>query len=63
MPGSGINSNNITDMKAYTGAPEFHTSARILIPSLSEYMNPAIPEDFSRDFTNADEIRRIKNLL
>jgi len=63
MPGSGINSNNIVEMRTYTGAVEFHTSARILIPSLSDYMNPDMPEDFSRDFTNAEEIKKIKALL
>lgn len=63
MPGSGINSSNIVDMKNDTGAPEFHTSARILTPSPSTYLNPDIQEDFSRDFTNQDEIRLIKTLL
>lgn len=63
MPGSGINSKNLKEMVAFTGAKEFHTSARILRPSLTEYMNPAIPEDFSQDFTDAEEIRQLKQLL
>lgn len=63
MPGSGINSNNLTEMITYTGAKEFHTSARIMRPSPTEYMNPLIPEDFSQDFTDADEIRKLKQIL
>jgi copper homeostasis protein len=63
MPGSGINSNNLAEMMAYTGAKEFHTSARIMRSSPTEYMNPLIPEDFSQDFTDADEIRKLKQIL
>ncbi|NCT94751.1 MAG: copper homeostasis protein CutC [Chitinophagaceae bacterium] len=63
MPGSGINSHNIADMMQFTGAKEFHGSARILRPSPSEYTNPLIPEDFSQDFTDAVEIRKLKQLL
>ncbi len=63
MPGSGINSNNLGEMVAFTGAKEFHTSARIMRPSQTEYMNPLIPEDFSQDFTDADEIKKLKQIL
>lgn len=63
MPGSGINSNNLAEMMVYTGAKEFHTSARIMRPSPTDYMNPLIVEDFSQDFTNADEIRTLKQIL
>lgn len=63
MPGSGINSTNLAEMMVYTGAKEFHTSARIMRPSPTDYMNPLIVEDFSQDFTNADEIRTLKQIL
>nr|WP_294992971.1 copper homeostasis protein CutC [uncultured Sediminibacterium sp.] len=63
MPGSGINSTNIQEMITYTGAKEFHTSARILRPSQTTYTNTLIPEDFSQDFTDANEIRKLKQLL
>lgn len=63
MPGSGINSTNLAEMVAFTGAKEFHTSARIMRPSQTEYMNPLIPEDFSQDFTDTDEIRKLKQIL
>ena len=63
MPGSGINSSNIEMMRSFTGAAEFHTSARILKESPSTFMNPAMPEDFRQDFTDTAEIQRIKALL
>lgn len=63
MPGSGINSSNIEMMRSFTGATEFHTSARILKDSPSAFMNPAMPEDFRQDFTDTAEIQRIKALL
>lgn len=63
MPGSGINSSNIEMMRSFTGATEFHTSARILKDSPSTFMNPAMPEDFRQDFTDTAEIQRIKQLL
>ncbi|HCT23309.1 MAG TPA: copper homeostasis protein CutC [Chitinophagaceae bacterium] len=63
MPGSGINSSNVAMMREFTGATEFHTSARILKDSPSTFMNPAMPEDFRQDFTDTVEIQRIKQLL
>ena len=63
MPGSGINSSNVAMMREFTGATEFHTSARILKDSPSTFMNPAMPEDFRQDFTDTAEIQRIKQLL
>lgn len=63
MPGSGINSSNIEMMRNFTGATEFHTSARILKESPSTFMNPAMPEDFRQDFTDTAEIQRIKAFL
>lgn len=63
MPGSGINSSNIEEMKNFTGASEFHTSARILQPSPTTFMNPAMEEDFRKDFTDTEEIKKLKKIL
>ncbi len=60
MPGSGLNSDNLATVIA-TGVTEVHTSARILVPSTTQYRNKQIPEDFSIDFVNEEEIRKIKN--
>lgn len=63
MPGSGLKSNNVSELKAYTGATEFHTSARKIIPSSSTFINEKIKEDFSLDFVDAEEIKKIKSLI
>lgn len=39
MPGAGINSNNIQEIAATTGAKNFHSSARISVESKMEYRN------------------------
>ena len=39
MPGAGINSNNIQEIAATTGAKSFHSSARISVESEMEYRN------------------------
>ena len=63
MPGSGLNSSNVASIIATTGVSEVHTSARIRIPSTTLYRNDKIPEDFDLDFTDAEEIRKIKAQL
>ena len=42
MPGCGINSGNLDEILAKTGAVEFHGSASTSIPSLMEYRNESI---------------------
>lgn len=63
MPGSGLNSSNVASIIASTGVSEVHTSARIRVPSTTLYRNDKIPEDFDLDFTDAEEIRKIKAQL
>lgn len=63
MPGSGLNSSNVASIIARTGVSEVHTSARIRIPSTTLYRNEKMPEDFDLDFTDAEEIRKIKAQL
>jgi copper homeostasis protein len=70
MPGSGINSYNITHIALKTGAKEFHLTGRKVIASDMIYMaqnislgaNPDIPE-YSRKVADADMIRSIVNNL
>ncbi|SEM15051.1 copper homeostasis protein [bacterium A37T11] len=40
MVGSGVNADNIATLAAYTGASEFHTSAKGAVPSHMTYQNP-----------------------
>ena len=63
MPGSGINSSNISEICQFTKAIEFHSSARIMKPSLFRSVNPEITEELSFDFTEAEEIVAMKKLL
>jgi copper homeostasis protein len=63
MPGSRLKSSNVLELKKYTGAIEFHTSARKLIPSTSLFINKNIPEDYSIDFVDVEEIQKIKTVL
>ncbi len=60
MPGSGLNSANVATIIQTAGVSEVHTSARIRIPSTTQYRNEKMPEDFDLDFVDAEEIRKIK---
>jgi copper homeostasis protein len=62
MPGSGLNSMNLTEILK-TGVSEVHTSARTIIHSQTLYRNERIPEDFDLDFVNADEIKALQKIL
>lgn len=57
MPGAGINSENILDLKNKTGATEFHFSASKKIVDKTE------PFDLSRTVTDEEEVSRIVKLL
>lgn len=63
MPGSGLNSSNVASIIRTAGVSEVHTSARIRIPSTTQYRNEKISEDFELDFVDAEEIRKIKAQL
>ena len=63
MPGSGVRSNNILELKEKTGAEEFHTSARTLVKSNMQFINESMKEDLSTYFANENEIREILRLL
>ncbi|MDR0758385.1 MAG: copper homeostasis protein CutC [Tannerella sp.] len=43
MPGCGVRENNIARIERETGATEFHTSARSLLPSRMTYRNENVP--------------------
>lgn len=60
MPGSGLNSANVATIIQTAGVSEVHTSARIRIPSTTQYRNEKMPEDFDLDYVDAEEIRKIK---
>lgn len=63
MPGSGLKSSNVKHIIDTSGVSEVHTSARIRIPSSTEFRNPLMPEDFDIDFVDANEIKKIKSII
>ncbi len=63
MPGSGVHSDNIIALAEQTGAKEFHTSARILSDSKMSFINPAMNENLEVVVTDADEVKKIVELL
>lgn len=63
MPGSGVRSNNLDALISYTGAVEFHSSARQYRPSPMQHTNSGMQEDIQNLSIDADEIIRMKDLL
>lgn len=63
MPGSGINSKNIIKIAQYTGATEFHSSARNFIESKMQFSQPSMNEQLNSVNLNADEVCSIINAL
>ena len=63
MPGSGVRSSNIAFLKSFTGASEFHSSARIQVPSGMEFISTGIKEENSTTLVNKAEILHIKTVL
>ncbi|MEX1202287.1 MAG: copper homeostasis protein CutC [Ferruginibacter sp.] len=57
MPGSGVNAQNIATISALTGATEFHSSARIHIPSAMSFNQPSMKEELFSFGVNVDEIK------
>lgn len=60
MPGSGVRSNNIKQLAAYTGAKELHSSARKNIASQMEFVNAGMEETLYNISVDEDEVRKMK---
>lgn len=63
MPGGGVRSNNISDIAEYTNATEFHSSARIQVPSGMDYILQGIKEDLAVPGVETAEIIKMKTAL
>jgi copper homeostasis protein len=63
MPGSGINSKNIVEIAQYTGAKEFHSSARNFIESKMQFSQSTMNEQLTSVNLNADEVISIIKAL
>ncbi len=70
MPGSGINEENIQDIRDKSGAMEFHLTGKKTVESKMQFRKQGIfmgglkeiPE-YSINITDAERIRKIVNLL
>jgi len=63
MPGGGVRAEGIVGLAEATGAREFHTAARVTIPSMMQYVNPAMDEQLTSVAVHSDEIRQMRTLL
>lgn len=65
MPGCGVNEENVADLARFTGAKEFHMSARKRFDSAMEYRNcdvsmggTVIIDEFKNDITVAERVEK-----
>jgi copper homeostasis protein len=63
MPGSGIRSSNVIHIANKTGAKEFHTSARILVDSKMQFINPDMKEKLISPLLDEREVKEIMECL
>jgi len=63
MPGSGVRSNNISQLAEYTNARSFHSSARKVNDSAMIFQNIEMTESLTHTTIDADEVRALKNQL
>ncbi|MCC6289264.1 MAG: copper homeostasis protein CutC [Chitinophagaceae bacterium] len=59
MPGSGVRADNIFNLAKQTQAFEFHSSARINIPSAMEYINAGMNESLESTALNIEEVKKM----
>ncbi len=63
MPGSGVRSNNMKALQAFTGAHEFHSSARLTVNSSMQYHPNSMNETIVNTLVDVTEIKEMKELL
>jgi len=63
MPGSGVRSNNISELAAFTGVKELHSSARKSEESQMNYLKISMNERLDSTFISSEEIIEMKNQL
>jgi copper homeostasis protein len=63
MPGSGVQSNNISELASITGAKEFHSSARTFIDSKMVYQPALLKEGMKKVQINEIEVKKMLEAL
>ncbi len=57
MPGAGVKSSNIVQLKHETGAREFHSSARKIVPNPVTYINKEVSDYGNLYIADIDEVK------
>ena len=60
MPGSGVRSNNIKELAAYTGVQELHSSARKVVASEMSFTCTSMQETLENMIVDEEEIKKMK---
>ncbi len=63
LPGGGLRSNNIATIQSFTGATEFHSSAKKIVPTAMQYINTKMADDVEIVNADAAEIQNMKIIL
>jgi copper homeostasis protein len=63
MPGSGLRSSNVVEVAKITCASEFHTSARIFIPTKMSFIVAGMKEDLQTVMVDGEEVKKIAEAL
>ncbi|MDQ3279123.1 MAG: copper homeostasis protein CutC [Bacteroidota bacterium] len=63
MPGAGINSSNIAQLRKECGATEYHASARKAASNPLTYINTAVSDYGQVYIADEDEVRRLVTIL
>ena len=56
MPGSGVRHNNLAELAQFTGAVEFHTSARTTVATNMQYINEQMNEALTSVTVDSNEV-------
>ncbi len=63
MPGAGVNSSNILQVKENTGATEFHSSARMIASNPVTYLNKEVSDYGNVYIAKEDEVKAMVEAL
>ena len=63
MPGAGVKSSNLAELRRISGAREFHASARMVAPNSLTYVNTQVTDYGKVYVADEAEVRRMVELL
>ena len=63
LPGGGLRSNNAAELKAFTGATEFHSSAKKIVHTKMQFINSNMNDETDQVSVDVEEIQKIKSWI